>query len=261
MNFRVQVAKTAVTRVSEVNSRMQAIYSCKLYKASKRKDKIQAAITNPMNSELVTQLAEYLDEEYQNPMYTEGEGSSDSNDVSIDSKASASDSSSTSSSPSSSTSGGLGSFPASRLDFEPYSEEDDSELEIDDEPQSDLEMDGEVIDDSEVSEVADIEDTDDDVEIESSNNVEVDLTDEIRALLNDSDEASGVNRVLSKESELWVYYNDDVNLNNVMGPAIELVSKSGYNSLEFNRLARSANAIVFQVEEVTPVDIGGDSIE
>lgn len=240
---------------------MKAIYSCKLYKASKRKDKIQAAITNPMNSELVTQLAEYLDEEYQNPIYTEGEGSVNSTDVSLDSKSSADDSSSASSSPDGTTSGGLGSFPASRLDFEPYSEEDDSELEIDNESQSDLEADGELVNDSEVSEVSDADDLNDDVEIESSDSIEVDLTDEIRALLNDSEEASGVNRVLSKESELWVYYNDDVNLNNVMGPAIELVSKSGYSSLEFNRLARSANAIVFQVDEVAPVDIGGDSIE
>ena len=38
-----------------------------------------------------------------------------------------------------------------------------------------------------------------------------------------------------------------MNLNNVMGSVIELVSALGYANLEFNRLARSDNAIVFQI--------------
>ena len=44
---------------------MYAIYSCKLYKNSTRKDKIKAAISNPLNAELVSQLKSYLDPEFQ----------------------------------------------------------------------------------------------------------------------------------------------------------------------------------------------------
>ena len=48
---------------------MKAIYASKLYKTSTRKNKIHAAIQNPVNAELVSQLAKYLDEEYQSPEY------------------------------------------------------------------------------------------------------------------------------------------------------------------------------------------------
>ena len=47
---------------------MKAIYSCKLYKASKRKDKIRAAIADPLNTELVTQLRSYLDDDFQDEL-------------------------------------------------------------------------------------------------------------------------------------------------------------------------------------------------
>ena len=42
--------------------RLQRIYSSKLYVTSARKDKIHAAIQDPINMELVQQLSEYLDE-------------------------------------------------------------------------------------------------------------------------------------------------------------------------------------------------------
>ena len=43
---------------------MKAIFASKLYKASSRKDRIQAALNSLGNSELVQQLASSLDEEY-----------------------------------------------------------------------------------------------------------------------------------------------------------------------------------------------------
>lgn len=43
---------------------MNAIFACKLYKSSTRKQKIQAALKNPVNAELVKQLSECLDDEY-----------------------------------------------------------------------------------------------------------------------------------------------------------------------------------------------------
>ena len=71
---------------------------------------------------------------------------------------------------------------------------------------------------------------------------------DIKGILNAQDETSGVSRVSYKnDTEVWVHYNDNVNLNDVMIPAIELMNQSGYTYMEFNRLARSENAIVFVI--------------
>lgn len=71
---------------------------------------------------------------------------------------------------------------------------------------------------------------------------------DIKAMLNASELTFGVNRVRTKgENEVWVYYNDSVNLNDVMVPVIEQMNRPGYTYLEFNRLARSENAIVFVI--------------
>lgn len=70
----------------------------------------------------------------------------------------------------------------------------------------------------------------------------------IKGTLNAKDDTSGVSRVgVKDDKEVWVYYNDNVNLNDVMVPVIEQMNASGYNYLEFNRLARSDNAVVFVV--------------
>lgn len=70
----------------------------------------------------------------------------------------------------------------------------------------------------------------------------------IKGTLNAKDDTSGVSRVgVKDDKEVWVYYNDSVNLNDVMVPVIEQMNASGYTYLEFNRLARSDNAVVFVV--------------
>lgn len=82
----------------------------------------------------------------------------------------------------------------------------------------------------------------------------IDVTDDmqnqvegIKGTLNSQQLTCGVTRVAVKNDEVWCYYNDSVNLNEVMVEAIDLVSKAGYSYLEFNRLARSDNAIVFVI--------------
>lgn len=82
----------------------------------------------------------------------------------------------------------------------------------------------------------------------------IDVTDDMRnevesikGTLNSRQLTCGVTRVAVKDDEVWCYYNDSVNLNEVMVEAIDLVSKAGYSYLEFNRLARSDNAIVFVI--------------
>lgn len=82
----------------------------------------------------------------------------------------------------------------------------------------------------------------------------IDVTDDmgnevrdIKGLLNSQESTAGVNRVSVKDNEVWVYYNDYVNLNDIMVDAIELVTNAAFTYLEFNRLARSDNAIVFVI--------------
>lgn len=74
---------------------------------------------------------------------------------------------------------------------------------------------------------------------------------DIKGYLNSQKDTQGVSRIREKENnELWLYYNDNINLNDVMGSVIEALNKPGYTYLEFNRLARSDNAMVFIVMDV-----------
>lgn len=82
----------------------------------------------------------------------------------------------------------------------------------------------------------------------------VDVTEKLRlessdimGMLNSKDDTSGVIRVNAKNNEVWIHYNDSVNLNDVMVSVIEQLNRPGYTYLEFNRLARSENAVVFVV--------------
>lgn len=80
-----------------------------------------------------------------------------------------------------------------------------------------------------------------------TDNLDLEVKD-IKGYLNADMETSGVSRVASKDDkEVWVYYNDNVNLNDVMVPVIEALNRPAYTYLEFNRLARSENAVVFVV--------------
>ena len=72
------------------------------------------------------------------------------------------------------------------------------------------------------------------------------IADSVKTVLNDNEDTAGVSRTAVKDDELWVYYEDSINLNKVMAGAIETLNTLNF-SLEFNRLARSDNAIVFLV--------------
>jgi hypothetical protein len=76
----------------------------------------------------------------------------------------------------------------------------------------------------------------------------------IKGTLNAREDTSGVSRIEVKDSELWIYYNDDSNLNDKMVEVISVLNSPGYTYLKFNRLARSNNAIVFDVNlNVEPI--------
>lgn len=228
---------------------MKAIYSCKLYKTHPRKDKIKAAISNPINTELVSQLRSYLDDEYQ-PLADRPEP-----DVADDLREDADDLSSDVSDGSSS--GSLGPRPTSgslSAKFDALLGDEGDSDDFTDSDMGDLD--------------SDVDDTDLDKESETEGELEeigestsistptdVNLADAVKSSLCQYPELSKFNRVLEKNNELWIYYNDDVNLNNIMGPVIEQLVDDHLDQLEFNRLARSDNAIVFQVSTDDPQEV------
>lgn len=73
----------------------------------------------------------------------------------------------------------------------------------------------------------------------------------IVGLLNAKDDTCGVRMAQVVDmKELWIYYQDDKNLNDVMEPVIKLLCQSDYSWLSFSRLARKDNAIVFDINSV-----------
>lgn len=222
------------------------IFACKVYKSSNRKDKIKAAIQNPINSELVEQLRSYLDDEYLTTQYFPQEKSTETKEVEVDTKSESPEHGG--SMPRTDFGSRSTSFSPGELDFE--SEEVDLDTE-----------------ESEAEDVDELE-PDEDLEVEESTKVsgksvksatalytppEVDTNvlasaiSQIKGTLNSREDTCGVDNIFVKDRELWIYYNDNVNLNNVMTTVIEILNSTGYYYLVFNRLARKDNAMVFDI--------------
>lgn len=231
---------------------MKAIYASKLYKTSTRKDKIHAAMESPVNAELVSQLAKYLDEDYQTPEYL-GADSPDAHEAEAKMPEDLDPGASGDFSPSDNLvhvpSGGGGNLPPmpEDLDAEPFSDDEGSDT-ID---EGGEDLGGDDLGDEDVVEES--------TRIMSCTDID---SAAIKGLLNSKQDTAGVNRLQSKESELWIYYNDDINLNNVMTQVIETLNAASYTYLEFNRLARSDNAIVFQFiepQEMKSIEVEDES--
>lgn len=82
-----------------------------------------------------------------------------------------------------------------------------------------------------------------------------DVVHELKGALNLQDSTAGVLRVQVKKDELWIYYDDSINLNSIMNPVLEYLNSASYNYLEFNRLARSDNAIVFEISFIDTANV------
>lgn len=220
---------------------MKQLYACKMYKSSTRKSKIQAALSNPVNQPLVTQLRSYLDDEYRKEEILEPdiemkkEKGSHVKDGHID-----------------------------------ESFKDDKKVIDDDTKFSNPNGDKEDIDVEDADKGNDS--SEDDNNVNSSKKCairsSIDL-DSLKGTMNAVSDTCGVQRVKIDEDrkELWVYYNDDINLNDIMTPLIELLESSSYNYLIFNRLARSGNAVVFEISSTkvdtleSPKSVEGDKDE
>lgn len=240
------------------------IYSSKLYIASSRKDRINAAMAAPGNIALVQQLSADLDEEYKTP---ENMGQSDEvkeedqseNNIIVDmevdpkkdlmtvddlvGKHSSRDHSAPSHSPSPSPSG-----PSEKPEGDegPDTSELMPESPANEKPQKEEKP---VEESTQIKSVTIIKP-------EEKVNLET-----LKGSLNAREDTCGVLRIAEKEEkEVWIYYNDDVNLNDIMTNVIEFVANAGFTALEFNRLARSDNAIVFELVRQT-VSIPNSKIE
>lgn len=212
---------------------LKYIYGCKMFRSSSRKNHIKANIANPINVELVQQIEDLTDDsegtvEKVNPSENRGERKILKG-------------------PSSSPSGG--SYSPSLSDGIEPSEDD---IFIPDETDNNGNTD-ENFDDSgslDTSDESVDEDTSDE-NVESSEAITAVVEDELdinqlKSILNESSSLTyGVSRISERNNEVWVYYNDDVNLNPMLSDIIYTVESSKFKNLEFNRIARSDNAVVF----------------
>lgn len=229
---------------------MNAIFASKLFRSSNRQDKIRAALADPVNMQLVQQLRSYLDEPYQKVGLMDPQPEEPETDTS-EAPAQGEAAKESSSIPESSSSYPSHSSAPSHVSGPSSDPMDIPGLNIEDETSSEEPPASEPSEPSSNEEPAPAEEpVAESTRITSSTDVQ-DTIEQLKGSINMRQETSGVNRILKKEDEIWIYYEDKVNLNNVMGPVIELVNALGYTNLEFNRLARSDNAIVFQMYENT----------
>ena len=232
---------------------VSAIFASKLYQVSSRKDRIHSAYMNPLNAELVQQIDSYVSPKYQKLLDEEesqvGENMNPAGGENSESSL-GSGSSSSSSGGGSSFSGGNGSFSGGDIPGMITDEPDESS-------DSDIDDTSSEVSAPESAPASDSEPDDDSVEqstVIASSCTEKDAsleTETMKGSLNAVEDTAGVTRIRVKDKELWIYYQDSVNLNSVMGPAIDSMNALGYTYLEFSRLARSDNAIVFDIYDST----------
>ena len=223
----------------------KAILASKMFKSSTRQKAILAAMDLPENMELVQQLDEYLDDEYLTiKRNSETEFSEDTNEV-IDNPDGEFDTDATPDDPTFPRRSAGGGSPARFTPNESLMDKHGDELaelegeeppmgEEPKEPNASVQSKGKAI-------VAD-------TIVNPFVNLYADLigiANEIKGTLNARQDTAGVNRVQMKNDELWVYYNDDINLNNVMTNVLNVLNAANYKYFEFNRLARTDNAMVF----------------
>lgn len=70
-------------------------------------------------------------------------------------------------------------------------------------------------------------------------------TDRLEAALNSNSNTQGVIRCAEKDDEIWVYYNDDINISKILPDIMDELDASNITDMSFSRIARSNNAIVF----------------
>ena len=237
-----------------IHKSRNAIMASKMFKASPRQKQILAAMDDVINVELVQQLDEYLDDEFlimknnaeQEAQFSEEDNFNAPDDGYTDE-------------PTDSPANGPTVSRPSPAKFTPNN--GDSLMDKHGDELAELEENAPELEKSS----SEPEDTNSSVKTKGKAIVAdtivnpfvdlyaslVGIANEIKGTLNVRSDTAGVNRVAIKNDELWIYYNDDVNLNNVMADVINVINAANYKYFEFNRLARTDNAIVFTVDVET----------
>lgn len=223
---------------------VEPIFSSKLFAVSSRKAEIRAAASNPINQNLMQQLSTALDKSYQKAEYLLDEEDqeklrqeqTESAEPKVDETEESEVTEETGAEPKEHSAP-----PAKPSNLHSKFKEAEKNM-SEDEPSEPAE--GAPTDtgsvDTKMEAATDIDNGIEDNGIQDTKSI----ADSVKAALNDNTETAGVSRTAVKDDELWVYYEDSINLNRVMASAIETLNTLGYG-LEFNRLARSDNAIVF----------------
>lgn len=215
---------------------MEAIFSAKLFRTSPRQAAIKAALEDPINQELVLQLRKYLDADAVQKLADQQaeahspEGSESGMEATDDEK--------------------------KVVQVIDISETSESSEQI---------ADGDVVDDPDANEGHD--ESEDVTSSFAANMVNVTASEEVTPIeanpfvvpsldtiqgqLNAVEDTCGVIRTKQVGDELWIYFNDKKNLNNLMEAVIDRLGAAGFYQLEFNRLARTDNAIVFQIANIS----------
>lgn len=233
---------------------IKLITTSKLFITSSRQQSIMAAIENPVNAELVQQLSEYLSDESKQDLNlaiksnqaAEAESQAESEvDTSMD-ESSEANAPMGGNEPSSVSHPTSSSTPSGGNVFDDFSFADSGDAPAESEVATPTES-------------ADVQESTamagDPVlgSTEVAKRVVPYL--EIMGLLNASSDTCGVIRAESIDDEFWLYYADEVNLNDIMISVIEILNATGYTYLKFNRLGRSNNAIIFDIK------IGNEDIQ
>lgn len=230
---------------------IEPIFSSKLFAVSSRKAEIRAAASNPINQNLMQQLSTALDKSYQKAEYLLDEEDqeklrqeqTESVETEVDETEESEVTEETGAEPKEHSAPPA--KPSNLHSKFKAAEKNMSETESSEKPEDVPSDDASV--DTKTEAATDIDTGIDDSDMDDNGIQDTkSIADSVKATLNDNEDTTGVSRTAIKDDELWVYYEDSINLNKVMASAIETLNNLDYG-LEFNRLARSDNAIVFLV--------------
>lgn len=239
---------------------MSLIMSSELFKSSKNKSKILSTISNPINKELVKQLESYVKvsdlTEDDNSEGSKLDDSTESNPSHQEINTDDTSSEDTQKSEQTHTSN-----PASFVPNDSYdnSETDDSEEASSEGSDEDNNTEDESSDDSGSNDVNESTSTNK-TEIKSSTYVTADIVakavNELPGALNLSDDTKGVDYAAFKTNannanEVWIYYDSEVDVSKILSNVVTYLLSSGYYYLQFNRVSRDDNALVFVVNWVS----------
>lgn len=200
------------------------VLSSSLFAVSTKKAKIMAALMNPLNAELIQQSVSDLPEDTVAKL-----NESDNQEPNKD-----------------------GASPASEGAKSITSDPKPIKFKVADHA---IEKDTAALEDDDSSKDSDNSIETNPVDVTSSVSVDCVVLDAevIKSTLNSRDDTCGVVSIALKDSgvsELWIYYDDETNLNDTIYAVVSVFNSCGYNMLKFNRLARSNNAIVFDILEI-----------